>query len=82
MACFSHFETAPALSVNERIAEFLDFAIQAKFAYVNKLNRLFCRQPIFYVDMRITSRVLPAIIQGRPQSGPCRFIPVVVKRQL
>ena len=38
MACFSHFETAP-LSANERIAEFLDFAIQAKFAYVNKLRR-------------------------------------------
>ena len=37
MACFSHFETAP-LSANERIAEFLDFAIQAKFAYVNKLR--------------------------------------------
>ncbi|MFQ7098420.1 MAG: hypothetical protein ACLRUN_13860, partial [Christensenellales bacterium] len=28
-----------ALSANERIAEFLDFAIQAKFAYVNKLKR-------------------------------------------
>ena len=27
-----------ALSTNERIAEFLDFAIQAKFAYVNKLE--------------------------------------------
>ena len=26
-----------ALSANERIAEFLDYAIQAKFAYVNKL---------------------------------------------
>ena len=26
-----------ALSANERIVEFLDFAIQAKFAYVNKL---------------------------------------------
>ena len=25
-----------ALSANERIAEFLDFTIQAKFAYVNK----------------------------------------------
>ena len=37
MACFSHFETAP-LSANERIAEFLDFAIQDKFAYVNKLR--------------------------------------------
>jgi hypothetical protein len=29
-----------ALSANERIAGFLDFAIQAKFAYVNKLSRL------------------------------------------
>ena len=28
-----------ALSANERIAEFFDFAIQAKFAYVNKLRR-------------------------------------------
>ena len=27
-----------ALSANERIAEFLDFAIQARFAYVSKLN--------------------------------------------
>ena len=33
MACFSHFETAP-LSANERIAEFLDFAIQDEFALV------------------------------------------------
>ena len=30
-----------ALSANERIAEFLDFAIQVKFAYVNKLKRGF-----------------------------------------
>ena len=30
-----------ALSVNERIAEFLDFAIQAKFAYVGKLPHKF-----------------------------------------
>ena len=28
-----------ALSANERTAEFLDFAIQAKFAYGNKLSR-------------------------------------------
>ena len=28
-----------ALSANERIAEFLDFAIQDKFAYVNNLDR-------------------------------------------
>ena len=37
-----------ALSTNERIAEFLDFAIQSKFVYVNKPERplemggLFC----------------------------------------
>ena len=37
-----------ALSANERIAEFLDFSIQSKFAYVNKPERqlemggLFC----------------------------------------
>ena len=36
---FSLNLTAP-LSTNERIAEFLDFAIQVKFAYVNKLRRL------------------------------------------
>ena len=29
-----------ALSANERIAEFLDFTIQARFAYVNKLTAL------------------------------------------
>ena len=28
-----------ALSANERIAEFLDFVLQAKFAYVNKRGR-------------------------------------------
>ena len=33
-----------ALSANERIAEFLDFAIQVKFAYVNKLRQV---QPAF-----------------------------------
>lgn len=34
-----------ALSANERIAEFLDFAIQAKFAYVNKLRDT---EPLFF----------------------------------
>ena len=34
-----------ALSANERIAEFLDFAIQAKFAYVNKLRQGGIRRP-------------------------------------
>ena len=37
-----------ALSANERIAEFLDLAIQAKFAYVNKLH-LPQRGRIFYI---------------------------------
>ena len=31
-----------ALSANERVAEFLDFAIQAKFADVNKLGWMIC----------------------------------------
>ena len=35
-----------ALSANERIAEFLDFALQAKFAYVNKLRRAY---PAFFI---------------------------------
>ena len=33
-----------ALSANERIAEFLDFAIQVKFAYINELRQV---QPAF-----------------------------------
>ena len=33
-----------ALSAHERIAEFLDFVLQAKFAYVNKLRQV---QPAF-----------------------------------
>ena len=33
-----------ALSANERIAEFLDFAIQVKFTYVNELRQV---QPAF-----------------------------------
>ena len=33
-----------ALSANVRIAEFLDFAIQVKFAYVNELRQV---QPAF-----------------------------------
>ena len=37
---FSPEEGRIPLSANERIAEFLDFAIQAKFAYVNKLSGL------------------------------------------
>ena len=36
---FSHQRERIALSANERIAEFLDFAIQAKFFYVNKLRQ-------------------------------------------
>ena len=36
---FSPFGGRIALSANERIAEFFDFAIQAKFVYVNKLSQ-------------------------------------------
>ena len=41
---FSPFGGRIALSANERIAEFLDFAIQVKFAYVNELRQV---QPAF-----------------------------------
>lgn len=37
VSCHSPRRGRIALSANKRIAEFLDFAIQAKFAYVNKL---------------------------------------------
>jgi len=38
---FSPFRGRIALSTNERIAEFLDFVLQAKLAYVSKLKRVF-----------------------------------------
>ncbi len=41
---FAPEEGRIALSANERIAEFLDFAIQVKFAYVNELRQ---GQPAF-----------------------------------
>ena len=47
-----------ALSANERIAEFLDFAIQAKFAYVNKLKQVkpaFC---ILWKKVEIFARMM------------------------
>ena len=40
-----------ALSANERIAEFLDFVLQAKFAYVNELRQV---QPAFFVCCFLT----------------------------
>ena len=36
---FSPFGGRIAFSANERVAEFLDFVIHAKFAYVNKMKR-------------------------------------------
>ena len=36
-----------ALFANERIAEFLDFAIQAKFAYINKLAPCYGNRAFF-----------------------------------
>ena len=56
---FSPFGGRIALSANERIAEFLDFAIQAKFAYVNKLHidfsihSTFSFNNIFEFDSRV-----------------------------
>ena len=42
-----------ALSANERIAEFLDFAIRVNFAYVNALQRALC--PLQTVDKKLFS---------------------------
>ena len=39
-----------ALSANERTAEFLDFAIQAKFADVNKLPALKSGRVLWYTE--------------------------------
>ena len=44
-----------ALSANERIAEFLDFAIQAKFAYVNKLKLRYSTIAKFKKKTKITA---------------------------
>ena len=46
---FSPRRGRTALSANERIAEFLDFAIQARFAYVNKLSSLL--EGAFYAEI-------------------------------
>ena len=45
-----------ALSANERIAEFLDFAIQAKFAYVNKLKAGIARFLVLHENKRKAKR--------------------------
>ena len=46
-----------ALSANERIAEFLNFAIQAKFAYVNKLKTKIVCIPCLLVPICIRWRL-------------------------
>ena len=46
-----------ALSANERIAEFLNFAIQAKFAYINKL----CSPPKWRTAEGTTGRRNPVV---------------------
>ena len=46
-----------ALSANERIAEFLNFAIQAKFAYVNKLKTKIVCMPCLPVPICIRWRL-------------------------
>ena len=46
-----------AISANERIAEFLNFAIQAKFAYVNKLKTKIVCMPCLPVPICIRRRL-------------------------
>ena len=53
------------LSANERIAEFIDFAIQDKFAYVNKLKRLHREcEPEKYLRFAINSAIILPYIYG------------------
>ena len=62
-----------ALSANERIAEFLDFAIQAKFAYVNKLRARTARPCMgFRILFRIRS-FIPVSATGRRSNPDPRF---------
>ena len=46
-----------AFSANERIAEFLGFAIQAEFAYVNKLRVVMPLAFLLYGELREIARV-------------------------
>ena len=41
-----------ALSANERICGFLDFAIQAKFAYINKLAPCYGNRAFFVIQAK------------------------------
>ena len=60
-----------ALSANERIAEFLNFAIQAKFAYVNKLR---WAQPAFLFSFDLENRPETAHSRKRRNGGGFRQI--------
>ena len=51
-----------ALSANKRTAEFLDFAIQAKFAYVNKLRK--GNALSFFVEQRFNVLRIEAAMQA------------------
>ena len=64
--------TAP-LSANERIAEFLDFAIQAKFAYVNKLT-LALALLLALTGMGLTERVHLGTWGGKTEA--VAFMPI------
>ena len=62
-----------ALSANERIAEFLDFVLQAKFAYVNELRQVqhaFCL--LFFNGKCISNRCKVKKAFGHPSCSTGR----------
>ena len=61
-----------ALSANERIAGFFDFAIQIKFAYVNK-QRGGLIQPALYVDA-FFRRLSPVPAPNQSKIRFCRSV--------
>ena len=62
-----------ALSANERIAEFLNFAIQAKFAYVNKLKTKIVCIPCLPVPICIRWRLPVENFPQHNQGGSLPF---------
>ena len=66
-----------ALSANERIAEFLDFAIQAKFAYVNKLSQEPCAPFSRFASILRDSALSSSLIDSR-RGGAQQFSAVAV----
>ena len=72
-----------ALSANKRTAEFLDFAIQAKFAYVNKLRKgnalsLFVSNTLTFCELRRRCRQVQPAFDPNFKSGKAKNLRFLV----